>query len=170
MDSHDFAANSLNFSGTLTTCILAKIYYFRQKKAGLKRIQRALLHTLSEDGQTVSKALVIHAAVRGFLFIMNTLLIIKAGYYSMEAGIAFGVISSIFSLAAVLNTLIARFYFKEYLSWAKYLGIAIILAGVVWISLLKNNSNTQNSSLNTEEQNYEYYQTMAVVSAVVVAI
>jgi drug/metabolite transporter (DMT)-like permease len=98
------------------------------------------MHTLSQDGEKLSKGLVIHTLVRGYLFVMNTFLIIKAGYYSTLAGIAFGVISSIFSLAAALNTLIAHFYFKEHLSYAKYIGIAVILAGVAWISMLKTNS------------------------------
>ena len=112
------------------------------------------MHTLSLDGERLSKPLVIHALVRGYLFVMNTLIIIKAGYYSTEAGIAFGVISSIFSLAAAMNTLIAHFYFKEHLSYAKYVGIAIILAGVAWISLLKTSNQDLPIAKQTSDQSY----------------
>lgn len=58
----------------------------------------------------------------------------KAAYYSKQAEISFGVIASIFTLSAVLNTLVARFFFNQRLNAWKYGGIFVIILGVMWTS------------------------------------
>ena len=49
-----------------------------------------------------------------------------------------GILTSIFTLTAALNTVIGRVLFKERLGWAKIIGIIIVILGVVWISIAKD--------------------------------
>ena len=71
-------------------------------------------------------------------FFLNSFMLIETSYYAKLAQINLGIVSSIFSLAIVFNTLFSRILFDEKLSAPKYVGIIIIIIGVVWISLLKS--------------------------------
>lgn len=61
----------------------------------------------------------------------------QVAHYCKLANVSFGVIASIFTTAAVLNTIVARVFFNQKLSFYKYLGISVIVSGVIWTSLIK---------------------------------
>jgi len=138
MDNRDFAANCLNYSGTLVIALLVKGYFLMKEKEGTigrKMLNITTRHFYHEG--VFRWVLVLRLAYRIFAYFICTYFIINTGYYAQLAHINFGILGCIFSLAAVSNTLIARFFFGEILSYRKYLGIAIILFGVGWISVLK---------------------------------
>ena len=57
--------------------------------------------------------------------------------YGTKANMNIGILTSIFTLAAALNTVIGRVLFREKLSWSKIIGIIIVICGVVCISIAK---------------------------------
>jgi len=117
------------------------------------------------NGQ-ISHRLIIHTVVRGVLFFLSMLMTLKVSEFARLAGINSGIIGCIFSLAAAINTLTARFYFGEHLSVKKYIGIGLILVGICWIALLKAQKNPAHP---LDEAHSTYYKTIAIICAISVA-
>ena len=113
--------------------------------------------------------MIMHTLIRLFLFFMNSFMIIMTAYYAKLAQINLGIISSIFSLAIVFNTVVGRFLFGEKLNISKYLGMVIIVIGVIWISLLKGKPTLVNEHMPSEDE-LTYYKVMALISAFIVAL
>ena len=71
--------------------------------------------------------------------INTTYMVIKTIQFGILANMNIGILTSIFTLAAAINTVIGRVLFNERLGQAKIIGIIIVILGVIWISIAKGN-------------------------------
>ena len=69
-----------------------------------------------------------------FLYIWLT---IKVGEYALVAGINPGIVFGCFSSAIIFNSIIAYFLYGEKASLKQCIGMAIVIAGMIWISIAK---------------------------------
>ena len=76
---------------------------------------------------------------RVFVTVASLYCAVKSIYYANLAGLNFGVISCCFIFSIVINCTFGYFCFDEKITLRMLAGIAITLAGIIWISLAKGN-------------------------------
>jgi drug/metabolite transporter (DMT)-like permease len=95
-------------------------------------------------------------------------LTILIGNYASKANINQGIIYACVSSVIVFNIIMCYFLFNEKVTIKTYLGIVILVCGVVWISIAKN-TPTEGTSLNLDEEEVYYNRIMAISLAVLSA-
>ena len=78
---------------------------------------------------------------------MLSALTIFAASYAIEAGINFGVITSCIALSTPFNCLFSYIFFNERLTKKMCVGTLILFAGIMWVSLSKEESSTVNNEI-----------------------
>ena len=92
-------------------------------------------------------------------------LTIVVGDYAKKALINPGIIYGCLSFALVFNSILAHYIFKQYLTIKTYLGIGVVILGVVWISVAKN-SNYKVEEVNIDEDEIFKNRILAISAAI----
>jgi len=109
LNAHDFATVCLNYSGNFIVSLGCKGYfmYFEKKDDKQSMLKKFFFQAIMKEDGKISVPLAFHSFVRGFLFLMNNFLTLGAAYYSRQARLNFGVISTIFCLSTVFTTVLS---------------------------------------------------------------
>ena len=79
----------------------------------------------------------LHLFIRAAMFFVMAWVLIKASYFSSMAHINFGIVTSCTCIAIVLSSILTFMFFGERLTINMIIGIAVIIAGIVWIAIAK---------------------------------
>jgi drug/metabolite transporter (DMT)-like permease len=60
---------------------------------------------------------------------------IKSIYYAGLANLNFGIVSCCMMFSIIINMTCGLLFFNEKINWKESAGIAVIITGIVWISL-----------------------------------
>lgn len=80
----------------------------------------------------------MHQVARTANFFLYIWLTIKVGEYALVAGINPGIIFGCFSSVIIFNSIIAYFLYGEKATVKQCLGMGIVIIGMLWISIAKN--------------------------------
>eukprot|EP00347_Sterkiella_histriomuscorum_P004869 403358778 len=176
MSHSGFIANCLNFTGASCVSFVWKIVIFREQQAlnggdWVRSFKYTMLKSYCDQSGQIRGMLLAHSFIRLTLFFLNSYMIITTAYYAKLAQLNLGIISSIFSLAIVFNTIVGRLLFGEKLSLSKYIGIVIIIVGVVWIAMLKGKPKISNiDEYQPTDDELTYYRVMTILAALGVSV
>jgi drug/metabolite transporter (DMT)-like permease len=82
--------------------------------------------------------MIVHLVLRTIALVFIIWFKVLVGYYSALANVNPGIIFGISSLVIVFNGFLGFYFFKEVANRMINLGMTLIIAGIVWISLAKN--------------------------------
>lgn len=146
LDDHDFASSCMQFTGYLVLAlgIRFKEIYTKVKSGG--KLKEASYHVFLKHFYNPNPAPghsrvhyenVFHLALRAINFFALSWFTIIASHYAIYAKINFGIIASCICISTPLNCLNSYIFFGEKLTKKTIIGTAIILTGVVWVSIAK---------------------------------
>jgi drug/metabolite transporter (DMT)-like permease len=93
---------------------------------------------------------------------------ILIGDYASKANMNQGIIYACISSVIIFNIIMCYFIFDERITTKTYLGICILVCGVVWITIAKNTDKTIINLLENEEEVY-YNRIMGISIAILAA-
>jgi drug/metabolite transporter (DMT)-like permease len=130
----EFAVTCLSWTGFVGTAVGYKAYKICTDKRGVNG--DVIRDVMFKD--IVNRKNLAHQAFRTanwFLYIWLTIII---GDYAKRAAINPGIIYACLSSTIIFNTFFAAWFFEEKLSLKISVGIAVVIGGVVWITIAKN--------------------------------
>ena len=92
---------------------------------------------------------------------------------SVKAHVNLGIVSSVFSIQIVIQSLMSYFVFNEKLTTKTILGMTLALCGIIWISIAKGSSSSSVDFVDTTHPktlDYESQGFIIVFLAVIVAL
>ncbi|CDW80115.1 UNKNOWN [Stylonychia lemnae] len=161
-DDDDFELIFLSFSGFLLISLIFKFLQIKQSKQTSKNFSQQMIEVFMRGMS--SREILLHNIFRALNFFAYIYLLIVITNLCKKANLNIGIAMSLLCFSIVFQIIFGWLYFREKLSKTMIFGILIIISGVSWVSIAKNQEINSNIPTQQEVQNQnQFYLRLQVV-------